>query len=229
MTLSSFKKHTKLSFFIGLFILYGLGSYLLGNYRSDIKIPSLDKLIKIKGVSTKNNIVMPIDSPVPFMDTQSTSIISSYVKQCSNTKYGFEVSYPNDWFTTYNTEDDKCLYFAPYAFTLPSSLSGFSTPIKLEIAAPEDWEGVVKFYENPNDFQNVLSTKNIAINGAAVEKIDAQTTGAGESAKNSTKLSFLYFDSKLPIVLTYQQSDAKENVEDYKKILEDMAASLKRF
>lgn len=229
MTLSSFKKHTKLTFFIGIFVLYGVGSYLLGNYRSDIKIPSLDKLIKVKGVSTKNSLVTPIDSPVPFSDTQSTSIISSYVKQCSNTKYGFEVSYPNDWFTTYNTEEDKCLYFAPYSFTLPGSLSGFSTPIKLEIAAPEDWDGVVKFYENPNDFQNVLSIKNIAINGAAVERVEAMTTGAGNSAKNFTKLSFLYSDSKLPVVLTYQQSDDKENAESYKRILEDMATSLKRF
>lgn len=227
MTLSSFKKHSKLSIILAILVLYGIGSYLLGS--NSLKLPDFGKITNVKGEKTKNGIVTPLDSPAPFADTQTTTIISSFVKQCSNTKYGFEVSYPRDWFTTYDTDDQKCIYFAPYSFTLPGSLDNFQTPIKLEISSPEDWEGVVKFYENPNDFQNVISTKNIAINGDAVERIDAMSTGAGSTAKNMAKLTFLYPHSKLPIVLTYQQTDIQENVEVNKKILEEMATSLNRF
>ncbi|MBI3397504.1 hypothetical protein HY045_03440 [Candidatus Woesebacteria bacterium] len=227
MTLSSFKKQSKFSIFLFLLVIYGLGSYLLG--KGSFKLPNLNISNNIKGVSTKNGIVTPVDSPVPFADTQTTTIVSSYVKQCSNTKYGFEVSYPKDWFTTYDNEDQKCLYYAPYSFTLPGSLDNFQTPIKLEIPSQDDWPGVVKFFENPNDFQNVISVKNIAINGDAVERIEAQSTGAGSTAKNMAKLTFLYPHSKLPVVLTYQQTDTKENVAANKKILEEMTTSLKRF
>lgn len=226
MTLSSFKKHSKFSIIFLVILLYGFGAYFLGQSES---LPKLEKFIKIKGVNTKSDIATPVDSPTPDEDTQTSSIIASYAKQCANTAIGFEISYPKDWFTTYDTEDLKCLYFAPYSFTVPKATDNFSTPIMVEISHPEAWGGLQKFYENPNDFQNVISVKNIEINGKAVEKIEALTTGAGLLPKNMRKISYLNFDNKAPLVITYQQTNPDEDYKEAEKIAEDMTRSLKRF
>lgn len=229
MTLSSFKKNSKLTFLIVFVVIYGLGAYILGATGFLPKFAKLQNELKIKGIADKKAITNPIDSPVPFTDTQSVTIESASVKHCSNTKLGFEVVYPQDWFTTYNTDDQKCTYFAPYTFTVPEAADSFAVPIKLEIHTPEDWPGVVKFYENPNDFQNIISTQNIEINGRAVEKVTATTTGSGLIAKGLRQVVYLYLDSKLPIVFVYQQVDAKEDIAKSEKILEDMVRSTQYF
>lgn len=229
MTLSSFKKNSKFPILVALVIAYGAVSYLLGSTNAIQKLPSLPDFLKVKGTSAKSNLNKPIDSPIPFADSQSTSIISSYIKHCSNTKLGFEVSYPKDWFTTYNTEDQRCIFFAPYSFTVPQDIINFTAPIKVEIHKSEDWEGIQKFYENPNDFQNVVSAQNVEINGKAVQKIKATTTGSDFLPKGLAKISFLYPDSKLPMVITYQQQDAQEDSAQMEKILEEMVRSVNYF
>ena len=229
MTLSSFKKNSKFSILISALIIYGAGFYLLGSTNFLQKLRSLQDLIKVKGASTKFNLNKPIDSPIPFADSQSTSIISSYIKHCSNTKLGFEVSYPKDWFTTYNTEEEKCTYFAPYSFTVPQDTSSFTVPVKIEVNQPQDFLGMQKFYENPNDFQSIISTQNVEINGRAVEKIKATTTGGGLLPRGFTKTSYLYPDPKLPMVFTYEQQDAKEDIAQMEKVLEEMVRSLSYF
>lgn len=225
MTLSSFKKRSKYLIFLSLLLVYGIVSFQLGKWES---FPKLDKLLKVKGVSAQK-LKSPVESPAPYSDVQSTSVISGYVKQCANTAASFEVSYPKDWFTTYDGEELKCTYFAPYSFTIPKSTDNFATPIHIEIADPENWQSILKFYENPNDFQNVISVKNVEINGEAVEKIEAMTTGDGLLAKNLRKVSYLSFHSRLPLVFTYAQSDTGEKPAEYEKILEDMVRTLKRF
>lgn len=210
-------------------VVYGVGSYVLGATGLLPKFTKLQNELKVKGTEDKKTIENPIDSPVPFTDTQSNSIESSMIKHCSNTKVGFEVVYPQDWFTTYNTDDQKCTFFAPYSFTVPQSTDNFSVPVKLEIHTPEEWPGVIKFYENPNDFQNVISTQNIEINGKAIEKITATTTGSGLTAKGLQKVSYLYMDSNHPLVFSYQQADEKEDASKNEKVLEDMVRSVKYF
>lgn len=209
--------------------MYGVGAYTLGATGFFPKFAQFQKELQVKGIADRKAAQNPIDLPVPFTDTQSTTIESSSVKHCSNTKLGFEVVYPQDWFTTYNTDEQKCTYFAPYTFTVPEASDNFAVPIKLETHTPEDWPGVVKFYENPNDFQNVISTQNIEINGRAVEKVTATTTGAGLIAKGLHKITYLYFDSKLPIAFVYQQVDPKEDIVKSGKILEEMVRSTQYF
>lgn len=228
MTLSSFKRKSKLSAVLIFLISYAVVFFTLGNLFSYSKNINFGQFLKVKGVSTKSKFAQPVNSPMPYADTQSNSVVPSYVKLCSNTKYSYQVSYPNDWFTTYNTDDQKCSFFAPYSFTVPQSTDGFSPPIKIEAVPISEWEGTVKFYENPNDFQNVISIQNIEINGNAVTKIKAQTTGTDSSAKGQTKLTFLYFNSQVPLVFTYQQ-DPKDNIANGETLLEDMVRSLQYF
>jgi hypothetical protein len=229
LTLSSFKNNSKFIFIISVLIIYGGVAYVLGATGFLPKFTKFQNELKVKGTADKKAIQNPIDSPVPFSDSQSTSIESSMIKHCSNTKLGFEVVYPQDWFTTYNTDDQKCTYFAPYTFTVPQTTDNFSVPIKVEPHTPDEWPGVIKFYENPNDFQNVISTQNIEINGKAVEKITALTTGTGLAAKGLQKMTYLYLDTDLPLVFSYQQVDAKEDAGKYEKILEDMVRSVQYF
>ncbi len=189
---------------------------------------SVSNLFKVKGVSTKS-LDAPIQNPIPASDSQSATIISSYVKLCSNSTYGFQVSYPKDWFTTYNTDDQKCAYFAPYSFSVPASTDVQFTPIFISVIKPEDWAGTLSYYQNPNDFQNVLSTQNLEINGRSVQKIKATATGRGSTTKGFSKVTFLISDSRGSIVMTYAQQDAKEDISASEKVLEDMARSLSYF
>lgn len=226
LTLSSFKKHSRLTLLIVFLAVYALAFYLLG--ATSLK-SNLANLLRVKGVATQKDIKSPLESPIPAADSQSASIISSYVKLCSNATYGFEISYPKNWFTTHNTDDQKCTYFAPYSFTVPYATDIQFTPIYIEVVKPLDWVGTQNYYTNPNDFQNILSIQNMEIGGKAAQKVKASLTAKNPATKGFSKVSFLILDSESPLVLTYQQQDAKEDVAASEKVLEDLARSLKYF
>lgn len=206
-----------------LLSLYGAGAFLLG------KSQNLGDLIKVKGTTTQNETNSPVNSPVPFADTQSQTVIASYVRLCSNTIDGFQIAYPKDWFTTYNTEDQKCLFFAPYSYVLPRDTTGFQIPIKIEIITIEDWPTVSRFYENPNDLVNVISVENIQLGYYPVRKITSQATGAGLQARGLAAVYYLIFASGKPLVLTYTQLTAENNAQEGMQTLEEMIKSLKFF
>ena len=84
-------------------------------------------------------------------------------------------------------------------------------------------------YENPNDFQNVVTSSNIEINGKAVKKVEAVATGGGINQKGYAKVSFLVLDAITPLIFTYQQSTPNESVKDNISVLEEMVKSLKYF
>lgn len=204
-------------------IVYAAAFFLVGeNYNSF-------DFSKVKGISTNKVMETPLNSPVPFADTQTPSISASYIKLCANTFYSFEIAYPKDWFTTYNSDHEKCMYFAPYSFVLPQDITNFTATIKITIVDPKDWPGTAKFFENPNDFQNIISTKNISVNGKAVERIEAETTGTAQNEKGFSKISYLFQDSEKPAVISYQQVARDEDVSANEKILEDMVASFRYF
>lgn len=226
LTLSSFKKHTKTFLAISFMGAYALIFYLLGS--TSIK-QDLASFIKVHGVQTKTGPDAPITSPDPANDIQENTILASSVKLCSNATYGFQLSYPNDWFTTYNTDGQKCYYFAPFSFTVPIDTDIQFTPIFLQVIKPEDWGGTQSYYQNPNDFQNVNTVENLEVNGRSVQKITATQTGKGTTTKGFAKMAFLIQDAQNPIVIVYQQQDAKEDAKAMEKILEDMARSLQYF
>ncbi len=225
MTLSTFKERLKAFTVIVFLGLWGLGFFFAGKFLTG------ENLSKIKGTSINESggIEKPIESPIPFSDTQTGSVISSFVKLCSNTAYGFELAYPKDWFTTYNIDPQKCTFFAPFSFIIPADTSNFLIPIRIEVINTPDWQETVKFYQNPNDFQNVISSLNLEINGRLVIKINATTTQAGFVPRGFAKISYLVFDSETPLAITYQQLNENENVEQFEKILEEMASTLKFF
>lgn len=204
-------------------IVYAAAFFLLGKSSNGFD------LNRVKGISTKKVIQTPLESPIPAADTQTSTITSSYVKLCANTLYSFEVAYPKDWFTTYGTDSQKCTYFAPYSFVIPTDTANFTTTIKISIIDPRDWPGTTKFYENPNDFQNVISAKNIAVDGRSVEKIEAETTGTTQNEKGLTKISYLIASSEKPAVISYQQVAKDEDVSTNEKVLEDMVKSFRYF
>lgn len=182
-----------------------------------------------KKAKIQNKIVQPTDTNLPYADNQSSNVISSFVKLCSNTSYSFEVSYPKDWFTTYNSDNQKCTYFAPYSFVIPQNLDLPFVPIQIEVIPSEKWLETVKFHQNPNDFQNVLSSQNMQINDKSAVLVKAETTGNGSVQKGLVILSYLIFNSNNPVILSYHQIDQKENTKLYEDILSQMASSLSFF
>src|SRR3990167_3521688 len=204
LTLADFKRNSK---FIAIFVfltIWALTFYQLGRHAT------IGEFFKVR-------------------ESQTGSIISSSVKLCSNTFYGFELAYPADWFTTYNTDNQKCTFFAPYSFVVPEQTDKTFVPIKIEVVKIEEWPSTVKFFENPNDFQNIISVQNIDINGKSVKKIKAISTGAGNIQQGFDKLSFLVLDPKNPLILSYQQLDKNENTSLSEGVLEDMTNNLKYF
>lgn len=202
---------------------YGTGFYLLG------KNSNLVANLKVKGATTNKTLESPLESPVPFADTQSSTITASYVKLCANTVYGFELSYPKDWFTTYNTDSEKCTFFAPYSFVVPYETASFIVPIRLEVLKPEEWLTNIKFYENPNDFQNIITSQTVEIGGKSAKLIEATATGQGQIKRGFAKTTYMIFDGAVPIVTTYTQIEESENVEANKKVLEEITTSVKYF
>lgn len=222
MTLAKFKFRLRVAALMLVLVVYGGGLFLLGKY-SSYKSP------QVQGATTS---VEPskdkIERPQPEIDVQSGTVISSQVKLCSNTQIGFQLSYPKDWFSTYNLEKDKCLFFAPFSFVVPQNPDYDFTPVKIEPIKTTDWEQTVSFFENPNDFQNVVSVQNMEVDGRSVKKIEALSAGRDEN-QPLAMLTFLIPDSKSPLVVRYKQQDPKEDSEKLKKQLTDIVASIKYF
>lgn len=224
MTLSNFRFRIKIFLASFIFVFYSLGIFALGRYAN------FQDLLKVKGVTSQNNEEdNSFEKPLPFADVQSGEIISSHVKLCSNTVYSFEIAYPKDWFTTYNTDNQKCTLFAPFTFVIPQNPEIDFVPIKLEVIESNQWQTTVKFYTNPNEFQNIISVKNFELNGKSVQKVESTSTDTGEIAKGLLRIVYLVFDSQNPLVLSYQELDEKEDVELNKKILQEMAESFRYF
>jgi len=221
VTLKTFKNQLQVSILLLTFIIYSFGLFLLGRLSHNID------LAKFKKDRWENEVVQPVSTNAPYADSQSANVISSYVKLCANTVYSFEVSYPKDWFSTYNMENQKCTYFAPYSFVIAQNVDWPFVPIKIEAVAKEKWLETVKFHQNPNDFQNVFSSQNIQINDKSALKIKAETTGNGSLPRGLAILSYLIFDSRTPMILSYNQLDQQENTELFFDVLDQMANSLR--
>lgn len=230
MTLTSFKTHTKLGILVFVLLLYGLSAFMLGLSEKNGYLGKVKNIFSLRNSDkNKSTLAVPINSNPPTSEEQSGLVIGSYVKLCSNGFYSFEVSYPKDWFTTYTSDKEKCTYFAPFAFTVLNDPDANVVPIKIEVSTPENWESTVKFYENPNDFQYILSSQNLEINGKSVLKIKARITSREESKGGFIRTSYLVYNFRLPLVFTYQQTSEKDNVEEFERNLEDMVRSLNYF
>lgn len=220
MTLWQFKKNLKKGLLIIIFLSYGLGAFWLGRF-------SIEPLsLKIKGTSTSQFPESPVESPVPFADTQSNKIIASSVKLCANTIFGYELSYPNNWFTTYNTEEEKCRFFAPFSFVVPKENDLDFVPVKILVVELDDWLLNQRIYTNPNDFQNILKIETTTINQRPAQKVIAETTEKSSLGKGLLRISYLIFDSKIPLIFSYQQLTNQEDITNLTKILEDMTLSV---
>lgn len=184
---------------------------------------------KVEGVSIDDQQDKILEKPIPSDDIQSNKIHTKFLKFCANTAFGFELAYPSDWFTTYNSEDEQCKFFAPYSFIVPEFIDKNFVPINLETLNSEEWLGTVSFFENPNDFYNIISSKNIEINGRLVKEIEAQTTGEGTLPKGFIALHYLVFDGEKPIRFSYYQLAESDDIIANKVVLKEIVESLKYF
>lgn len=223
MTLANFKNHLKISVLALVVLVYSISLVTISHNLQKFNFNFLKKS------QQKNDLVQPVSKNAPYSDSQSANVISSYVKLCSNTLYSFEVSYPKDWFTTYNSENEKCSYFAPFSFVIPQNPDYSFVPVKIEVVDNEKWLETVKFYQNPNDFQNVLESQNIQISDNSVIVVKAQTTGNGSLPRGQAILSYLIFSNSNPLILSYNQIDPQENTKLYEDVLSQMANSLRFF
>jgi len=223
VTLKKIQEITKASLFLLVLALYGAISFFVG------KVAANGTTTDVKGASAVASSRGFIENPLPSSDFQSPEIIPSAIKLCSNMYFGFEIGYESDWFTTYNTEDQKCTFFAPYAFVVPYFVDKDFTPVNLGIIEADDWLSTLMFYENPNDFYNVTSSENIEMNGKLIKKIEARTTGEGTTPRGFSIMHLLVFDGEKPIRLSYTQLDENENVDEIKSLVLNMAGSLKYF
>jgi len=225
MTLSGVKKNIRLFSLLAFLVFYGFSLFMVGRYSKIVfKLPKNSQQEK-----SQNGINTPVQSTIEDEKSQNGNVISAFVKLCANTTYSFQIAYPKDWFTTYNDEDEKCRFFAPYSFIVPKVKDETFVPITIEVNTPEKWQETIKFYENPNDFQNVISSENMDIAGRAAKKITAQTTGGGTIPKNYKKVSYLISDSSYPLVITYNQTSQTEDTKKMEDALGEMISSFKYF
>jgi len=222
LTLGIFKTRIKQITIVSALFVYGLTAFLLG------RVTVKNNFIDFKK-SKSSEVIRPVETSPPNTDIQSGAVISSFAKLCSNTVYSFEIVYPKDWFTTFNTEPEKCTFFAPFSFVVPQDITDFSIPIKIEVVKSDNWLQTAKFYQNPNEFQNVISVQTIQINEKSVQKIEAQTTGKGFLSRGFTIIRYLIADSNTPLVISYQQLNEKENTKMYEDALSEMISSLNFF
>lgn len=222
MTLNSLKFKAKGSFLILFLVIYGIGLFTLGR----VTYPKSDN---VKGVSTSNMMRDTIEKPQPYADEQKAEVIPNSVKICSNATFGFEISYPKDWYTTQNYDPQRCTFFAPFSFVVPQLVDSDIVPIKVEVSKTQDWQGTISLFSEPNEFQNIDTVQNIEINGKSVTQVGSISTGKGQTPKGFYKESYLIPDAKTPLILSYTQLTQNEEIETSKKILKDMAESVKLF
>lgn len=221
MTLTKLKSNFKVAVIVAAFSLYSLSLFLLGQ---KITLSNAEKDLS----SQPKTVADRIQKPLPQDNTQTTQVLSSYVKLCANTTNSYQVSFPKDWFTTYNQKDEECRYFAPYSFVLPASPDSDFTPITIKLIDKDAWEQTLKDIQNPSELFNIISSKNLEINGKPVKYIESQSTG-NLKPKGFVKISYLIFDSKKPVDISYSQLDEKEDVTNVKDVLKNIVDSFKYF
>lgn len=225
MTLTKFKYNIKvLSFLLFILIYTGLVFYV-GKYSNKI-LSDRSQSNEGQPQSFQSKIANPQGQENAI---QTSQVLASYIKLCSNTALGFELAYPKDWFTSYNDSKEQCMYFAPFSFVLPQVLDQEITPISIKIIKTDEWEDTVKLYENPNEFYNVITSNNLEINSRSVKQIKSTSTGTGNLQRGFLRTAYLIFDSKTPMVITYSQLEEKDDTSMYEKTLEDIVSSLKLF
>ncbi|OGE10845.1 hypothetical protein A3A60_02600 [Candidatus Curtissbacteria bacterium RIFCSPLOWO2_01_FULL_42_26] len=222
MTLAKFKQRLKIGTIAAFAIFYGVSLYSIGRHSGQV-----DPL-KVKGASTINEDEK-LDKPLPYADVQSVKIISSSVKLCSNTTLSYQISYPNNWFTTYNKDDQNCRYFAPFSFVVPEFIEKQFVPVQVDALTLEDWAPTVKFFENPNEYENVISAQTIEFNNHLIKKIETSATGNGSTPRGFKQLVYLIFDNKIPLQIVYRQLDEKEDIDSATASLEEMVKSIQYF
>lgn len=223
MTLHKFQKVIKGGFVLLVIAVYGAVAFSVG------KVAANDTSTEVKEVKSGSNGKQIIQNPIPSTDFQSNEIMSSSVKLCSNTHYGFEISYDSNWFTTHNSEDQKCTFFAPYSFVVPEFIEGNFAPVNLEVIEPDNWLSTLQFYENPNDFYNINSSQNIEFNGRLIKKIKTTATGSGSTPRGYSAVHMLLFDGEKPIRLSYTQLEENDDINSIESKLLDMVGNIKYF
>lgn len=226
MTLTKLKYNTKVVGYLLFVLIYTGTIFFVGKYSNQLMSVNIDNNGRLLSKSTQSKIENPqgLGNAV-----QKSQVLSSFIKLCSNTALGFELAYPQDWFTSYNDSKDQCMYFAPYSFVLPQVLDQEITPISIKIINPQEWENTLKLYQNPNELYNVITSTNLEINGQSVTKIKSAATGSSSLQRGNTRIVYLIFDSNTPMVATYSQLETKDDIQQYEKTLEDIVESLKFF
>lgn len=221
MTLTKLKSNFKVAIIVATFSLYSLSLFLLGQKFTS---PNTEK----NASDQPKEVFERIQKPLPQDNTQTAQVLSSYVKLCANTTNSFQVSYPKDWFTTYNQKEEECTYFAPYSFILPQSPDTDFTPITIKPIDKGAWEQTLKDLQNPSELFNVISSKNLEVNGRPVKYIEAESTGSLKP-KGFVRITYLIFDSNKPVEISYNQLEEKEDVANNIDVLKNIIDSFKYF
>lgn len=203
-----------------LFVAYSVSLYYFGQ----VSVPKIT--LSAQDTDKNQGVADKIQKPLPQNETVSARVLAQSVKLCASTVNSFELAYPKDWFTTYNQKDQECAFFAPYSFVIPTSLESDFTQVTIKVINKDQWEEVVKSFENPNELYNIDETKNIDVNGKLVKFIKSQSTGSLKP-RGFKKVTYLVFDTNHPLEITYTQLDEKEDTKNYEVVLENMVQSLK--
>ncbi len=226
MTLTKFKYNIKVVGLLFFILIYTGIIFYVGRNSNKTLLTAADTDWQEQTQSVQSKIENPQGQENAV---QSSQVLASYIKLCSNTALGFELAYPKDWFTSYNDSKDQCMYFAPFSFVLPQVLDQEITPVSIKIVKTDEWDDTVKLFQNPNEFYNVNVSNNLEINGRPATQIKSKTTGSGILQRGLTRTVYLIFDSKTPIIISYSQLEEKDDTDQYEKILEEMVNSLKFF
>ena len=113
LTLTEFKESLKISLLALVLLVYGVGFFTAG------KIANKNATFQAQSQTKNPPDNKRLERPQPEEKIQSVTVLAATVKLCSNNQYLYQVSYPKEWFTTYNSPEDECSFFAPYSFVLP--------------------------------------------------------------------------------------------------------------
>lgn len=221
MKLAAIKQSAKLFTVVAFFGLYSVGLVVVGiEYGKN----TLNSNSEEQDTETSGALMRPQVQE----EVQSAEVLASNVKLCANTAASFEITYPNEWFTTYNNKEEECMHFAPYSFVLPGAPDDYFSPITVKIIPKDEWEATVDAQKNPTDIFSVINFKNLEFDSKPAKYIEAISTGSSVQ-KGFYKITYLIFNSEAPLEITYLQQTQDDDTSSYRKALEDMAKSVRYF
>lgn len=107
---------------------------------------------------------------------------------CSNDAYGYQVAYPQGWYTSGNG-DLKCQYFDPEAFVLAPDTEVVGIAVTI-LPAYEKYQPTVGGFIDPA-FASVIAVEETTVGGRRATRLESKATGNGFYEKGTLTYGYV--------------------------------------